>query len=142
MSKSKRETASSPAREERVRACFGCVGMAAAALSWGCAAVTTADGDRLPVRSERFAAYVEGVFREQNRVATELAFGLEDASAGSARFDALAAAEDALLSACAGLNELAAARRDGEDAGGLRGLRAARQAPECERAAAAAAAVL
>ena len=142
MSKPKRETPSSPRGAERLRACLGWIGVAAAALSSGCAAVTTEEGERLSVRSEGFAEYVERVFREQNRVATELAFALEDAPVGSARFDALDAAEELLLSACAGLNELAAARRDGGRAGGLRGLRAARQAPACERATSAAAAAL
>lgn len=107
----------------------------------GCAPVTTLDGERLPVRSEAFADYVEQVFREQNRVATELAFALED-SADPARLDALETAEDALFAACADLNAMAAARRDGRRMGAFRALAAARQAPECERAAAHARAAL
>lgn len=109
----------------------------------GCAVVTTADGSRLPVASDRFAAYAEQVFRAQNRVATDLAFALEDApNAESEEFEALESAEESLLTACAGLNEVAAARRDGGGLGARRQLRAARQAPVCERATAAAEAVL
>ena len=46
-----------------------------------CASVTTAAGERLALTSPEFRAYVERVFREQNRVASELAFELEDAAA-------------------------------------------------------------
>jgi hypothetical protein len=112
-------------------------------LTAGCATVTTAGGEDLRISSDRFAAYAERVFREQNRVASMLAFALvdvEDEDGPAAR--ALSAAEDDLLDACAGLNEVAARRRDGERPGVLRGLRAARGAPDCERATAAAAAVL
>lgn len=112
-----------------------CVAALVLAVVSGCAAVTTAEGERLALGSDEFAAYVERVFREQNRVATALAFALEDAQPASARFEALSAAEDTLLAACADLNALAAARRDGERLGPLKGLRAARGAPECERAA-------
>ena len=108
----------------------------------GCAAVTTADGERLRVTSDKFRDYAESVFRRQNRIATELAFALEDADPDGAAFDELAAAEDELLAGCAGLNEVAAAARDGERLGNGRRLAAARQAPDCERAADAAAAVL
>jgi len=107
----------------------------AAVLAAGCAPVTTLDGERLAVRSEAFADYVERVFREQNRVASELAFALED-TVDPARLDVLETAEDALFAACADLNEMAAARRDGRRMGAFRALAAARQAPECERAAA------
>ncbi|HEU4620260.1 MAG TPA: hypothetical protein VFV10_19645 [Gammaproteobacteria bacterium] len=108
----------------------------------GCASVTTAGGDELRIGSDRFSAYAEQVFREQNRVAGRLAFALDAEEEGSPRYRALADAEDALLEACTGLNEIAARRRDGRRAGALRGLRAARAAPDCERAAAAAAGVL
>lgn len=107
----------------------------------GCAPVVTLEGDRLAVRSDAFAAYVEQVFREQNRVATALAFALEDAW-DPERLDALEAAESSLLEACAGLNEIAAARRDGERLRRLRALDAARAAPDCERATSAARALL
>jgi hypothetical protein len=108
----------------------------------GCAAVRTADGQRLPITSDRFADYAERVFREQNRVATELAFALEDVAPEEAAFDDLDAAEEALLAECAGLNEVAAATRDGGRLGTRRRLDAARQAPACERATAAASAAL
>ncbi|HEX6993757.1 MAG TPA: hypothetical protein VF339_06375 [Gammaproteobacteria bacterium] len=131
MSKRKSESESfGPSRPAGI----GLVAAAAAAVV-GCAPVTTLDGERLPVRSDEFAAYVEDVFREQNRVASALAFALEDAT-DPARIDALETAEDALFAACDGLNALAAARRDGERTGPFRSLEAARRAPECERAAA------
>jgi hypothetical protein len=99
----------------------------------GCA-VTAADGRRLALGSDEFRAYAEEVFREQNRVATDLAFALEDADAGGAVPAALAGAEDALLEACARLNELATLRRDGENVGARRGARNARSVPGCEAA--------
>jgi hypothetical protein len=105
----------------------------------GCAAVATADGDRLALASAEFRAYVERVFREQNRVADELAFALE---APGAESDALAAEEQRLLAACAGVNELATARRDERRLGLRRNLSAARSVPHCETATRAAAAAL
>jgi hypothetical protein len=101
----------------------------------GCAAVPTADGERLRLASPEFRAYVEHVFREQNRVADELAFALE--APGSSR--ALAAAEERLLAACAEVNELATARRDETQLGIRASVRAARTVPGCEEAARAAA---
>ena len=105
----------------------------------GCAAVSTADGERLSLRSEEFRAYVDRVFREQNRVADELAFALE--AADGARNE-LAVAEQRLLDACAGVNELATARRDEVGLGVRRSLGAARSVPECEKATQAVAATL
>jgi len=131
VSKRKSESASS-GRSRAVR--IGLVA-AAAAGAVGCAPVTTLDGERLAVRSDAFAAYVEDVFREQNRVASALAFALEDET-DPARLGALETAEDALFAACADLNALATARRDGERVGPFRSLGVARRAPECERAAA------
>jgi hypothetical protein len=97
----------------------------------GCAAVSTAGGERLRLGSDGFRGYVERVFREQNRVADELAFAAE--APGPARA-ALAAAEDELLAACAGVNELATARRDGRRLGIGRSVRLAQSVPQCERA--------
>jgi len=109
--------------------------LASATLLAGCAAVTTADGSRLRFGSDEFRAYVEGVFREQNKTASDLAFALDDATAGGgAEPRELAAAEDALLAACAGLNELATSRRDAQHLGLRRSAAAARGAPDCERA--------
>ena len=107
---------------------------AAAWLAAGCAAVTTADGERLPVTSDRFRTYAEDVFRRPNQVATELAFALGDIDPDDAAFDELASAEDELLAQCEGLNEVAAAARDGETLGTGTRLDAARKAPDCERA--------
>lgn len=107
---------------------------AAAALA-GCASVTTADGRRVTVASSEFRDYVEAVFREQNRVADELAFALEDAAAPD---PALAGAEQTLQDACAAVNELATARRDGRPLGARRSLAAAKTVPQCEEAALAA----
>jgi hypothetical protein len=98
----------------------------------GCATVTTLDGERLTLTSTEFASYVERVFREQNRIADALAFALEGKPAG--RVD-LMEAEQSLLTACAGVNELATARRDGEGLGLKRGAANARSVPTCERAA-------
>lgn len=110
----------------------------AAALA-GCAAVVTADAERLRLTSPAFPGYVERVFREQNRIADQLAFALEAAPEPP---PALAAAEQALLRACAGVNELATARRDALPVGLRRSASLARGVPECERAARDAAAVL
>jgi hypothetical protein len=97
----------------------------------GCASVSTPDGERLGLGSAEFREYVERVFREQNRVADELAFELD--APGSPRAD-LAAAETELLAACAGVNELATARRDERRLGMRSSVRAARTVPDCERA--------
>ncbi|HET7132153.1 MAG TPA: hypothetical protein VFJ95_07890 [Gammaproteobacteria bacterium] len=109
---------------------------AALALA-GCAAVTTVDGQRLGLASADFRTYVERVFREQNRVASDLGFALEDRSD-----PALTAAEDELLAACAGVNELATLRRDEQRTGLRRGAAAARTVPACEQATRAARAAL
>lgn len=108
--------------------------LALLALS-GCAAVSTAGGERMKLQSDEFRAYVERVFREQNRVSGELAFAAE--APGPARA-ALAAAEEELLAACAGVNELATARRDQRRLGPARGIRLAQSVPDCERATSAA----
>jgi len=97
----------------------------------GCAAVPTADGQRLSLRSAEFREYVERVFREQNRVADAVAFALDAPGEQDAQ---LAAAEQELLAACAGVNELATARRDGRRLDMRDSLRAARSVPDCERA--------
>lgn len=107
----------------------------------GCA-VRSLDGERLPVRSEAFADYVETVFRRQNEVATELAFAFDDLDPGSELYARLENAESALLDACRGLNQIAQRRRDGDPLGGLGALSRARQAPACERATLAAEAAL
>lgn len=112
----------------------------AALAATGCAAVRTADGRRLPLASNEFRAYVEQVFRRQNAAASELAFALEDAS--DERATRLAGAEDELFDACAKLNRLATARRDGRSLSIRDAKRAAESAPACESAAAAARAVL
>jgi len=115
---------------------------AAAALPVACA-VTTADGTRLGLTSDEFRAYVERVFRDQNKVASHLAFALDDATtSGGPAPPELAAAEDALLKACSGLNELATSRRDQAELGVRKSARAARSAPDCERATRAAQAAL
>ena len=105
----------------------------------GCATVTTADGQRLALTSTEFASYVERVFREQNRIADALAFALEGEGAGRAD---LMEAEQSLLTACAGVNELATARRDGEGLGLKRSAANARSVPTCEREARVAAGLL
>lgn len=101
------------------------------ALLAGCAVVATADGERLSLTSNEFRAYVERVFREQNRVADEVAFALEGPGGAAPE---LAAAEQRLLDACAGVNELATARRDQQRLGMRRSAAAARTVPQCETA--------
>lgn len=112
--------------------------LAATLALQGCAAVSTVGGEQLSLRSPEFRAYVERVFREQNRVADALAFALEAAPARAG----LTAAEQALLTACAGVNELATSRRDERRLGPQHRLAAARSAPDCERATQSAATLL
>jgi hypothetical protein len=111
-------------------------------LAAACTSVTTLEGERLGLASPEFRAYVEGVFREQNRVATELAFALESETLAAADVASLEAADQELLVACEGLNEVAIGRREGSDLGRLRKAAAARRAPQCESAARAAAGLL
>jgi len=119
------------------------IGLLAVPLLASCASVTTADGRRVAFGSGEFRAYVESVFREQNKTASDLAFTLADAAgSGGAEPPELTAAEDALLAACTGLNELATSRRDEQRLGLRRRAQAARKAPECERATLAAQAAL
>ena len=78
--------------------------------------------------------------RQQNQVGTALLFALEDASAPTT--ERLTVLDEEMLSACAGLNELATARRDGRRLGLMQEARIAREAPACEMAAVRAQAVL
>ena len=103
--------------------------------SSGCASVRTVDGQNLRLGSDEFRDYVERVFREQNRVADAIAFALETPEAQDAE---LATSEQDLLAACAGVNELATARRDQRRLGLRSSVRAAKSVPNCERAARAA----
>ena len=97
----------------------------------GCAStVASLEGRNLRLSSPEFRLYFERVFREQNEVATALAFAQSDEEDGSE----LAALEDDLLAACAGLNELALARRDGRSLSRSRQARLAVTAPACEEA--------
>ncbi len=101
------------------------------ALLAGCASTVTAtDGRTLRLDSPEFRVYVERVFREQNAAATALAFAQEEAS--GVRYDRLLEFEDALLTACAELNALAAARRDSRALGVREQARMATTAPGCE----------
>ena len=85
----------------------------------------------MSLRSAEFREHVERVFREQNRVADAVAFALETPGAHESE---LGVAEQELLAACAGVNELATARRDQRRLGVRHSVRAARSVPECERA--------
>jgi hypothetical protein len=113
-----------------------------AALGLGGCAVTAANGTRMGLKSDEFADYVESVFRRQNEIASELALEIESEDPDSERYGVLDAAELELLNACVGINELAARQRDGDPLGGFKALKRARQAPECERSTANAAAAL
>jgi hypothetical protein len=110
-------------------------------LETACVSVTTLEGERLTAPSSEFRAYVEAVFREQNRVATDLAFALE-AAADAATQGAIEAAEGELIAACATLNEIATERRAERELSRQRQIAAARSAPQCERATHAAAGTL
>ena len=110
-------------------------------LGTGCVSVTTQDGERLTAPSSEFRAYIEAVFREQNRVATDLAFALESVSGGAAQ-DEIELAEGELIAACASLNEIATERRAGRELSRQRQIDAARSAPQSEQAARAAAVTL
>lgn len=99
------------------------------ACAAACATVTTADGRRLPVRSDAFRSYAETVFRQQNSTLDEVALRLDTGDDAP-----LESAELELLTQCEDLNELAQRRRDDLSVGlGLK-LRAARTTPDCERA--------
>lgn len=101
------------------------------ALLAGCATtVTTMDGRTLALNSTEFREYVERVFREQNQAATALAFAQDDSS--GTRYETLLELEDALLEACADLNEVAAARRDDRALGLRQQASMAATAPNCE----------
>lgn len=104
--------------------------------------MTSVDGDRMRLGSDRFADYVEATFRRQNEVSTDLAIEIDDQRVASARYATLETVERQLLAACRGLNELARAQRDGESISGLGGLNRARSAPDCEHATDIAAAAL
>jgi hypothetical protein len=126
--------------EARLRRRFGrmtayraLLGPSALLLGTACVSVTTLDGERLTAPSAEFRAYVETVFREQNRVATDLAFALESVT-DVASYDAIEGAERELITACAGLNEIATERRAGRELGQLRQAEAAKSAPQCEQA--------
>lgn len=105
----------------------------------GCAgSLTAADGQRMRLQSDEFAQYAERVFRLQNEVLDSLTFALDE----HADEMSLSAAEDEVLGACAGLNDMAVRRRSGGGQRPLRDLRAARAVPDCEVAAHAAARLL
>jgi hypothetical protein len=103
--------------------------LAATMILAGCA-VLTADGERLGLTSPEFRAYVERVFREQNKVADQFAFALEGERGAPA---GVTAAEQSLLEACAALNELATARRDERHLSLRQRSTAARSVPMCEQ---------
>jgi hypothetical protein len=105
---------------------------ASAGLLGACMApVRTSDGERLRLRSDAFAAYAERVFRLQNDVLDALAFAIDAAPEDSSAL----MHEDAVLAACAGLNEIAVRRRDGGGTRPLQDAATARRLPECETAA-------
>lgn len=105
----------------------------------GCAgSLITGDGEQLRIGSAAFAEYAEQVFRDQNEVLDRLAFALD----GHPENAALIAAEDQVLAACQGLNEIAVRQQRGEGIRPLRDARTARAVPVCEEAAAAAAELL
>lgn len=106
-----------------------------ALISAGCVAtVETLGGERHRVSSDAFRAYAEGVFRDQNRVASALAFRLDEArDLDREARAALEQAESRLLDDCGELNAVAVRRRDGQRRF-MADARAAATVPTCERA--------
>ena len=95
------------------------------------------------IGSAAYREYSEQVFRLQNRVASDLAFALDASDSGDRlAYDRLEQVDEALYEACALLNEVAVRRRDGRGRRLFADAKAARTAPECERAASAALGVL
>ena len=104
-------------------------------ISGGCiATVETLDGTRHRISSTAFRDYAAAVFREQNRVASALAFSMEEPALGEQELTALEAAESQLLDACGSLNEIAVRRRDDARRRPFADARAAKTVPDCERA--------
>jgi hypothetical protein len=117
------------------RVCSASTAVATGLAMGGCAGVIEhPDGHVIALNSKQFRLYVESTFRHQNKIADALAFALVDGEAVSG-LQSLEVAEQALLSACSGVNELATAARDGVELGALvkRGL--ARQVAGCQTAA-------
>ena len=114
--------------------CCGCL----AALAGCVGAITTPEGESMRLNSEQFRAYVAQTFRAQNRIADELAFAILDADeqGKSDYVRRLEVLDERLSIACAGINELAVAQRDGIDLGARRKLELARQVPGCDGVAA------
>jgi hypothetical protein len=97
--------------------------------------VTTMSGREMRITSREFREYAEAIFREQNELATELAFRLDDEEGfDSPSYLRLEAAEDDLLRACSELNDAAARQRDGDARGPFARLGVARSVAACERA--------
>jgi hypothetical protein len=101
----------------------------------GCAGVIEhPDGHVIALNSNEFRAYVESTFRYQNKIADALAFALVDGEPADS-LQSLEIAEQELMLACSGVNELAAAERDGVELGALVKLGLARQVADCQTAA-------
>ena len=113
--------------------CRALLSVSTLVIGTACVSVTTQDGQRLRAPSDEFRAYVESVFREQNRIGTDLAFALES-PADIAVQDNLETAESELIAACAELNEIASERRAGRDLERSLQVQAAKSAPQCEAA--------
>ncbi len=78
--------------------------------------VVTGDGERIRANSAAFREYAEQVFRVHNEVTTSMAYAideLEGADGTDEYRERLIAADDRMMQACATLDELALARRDG-----------------------------
>jgi hypothetical protein len=114
----------------------------AAGLTAACATVESVDGARYSMASADFRDYAESVFRRQNLALSDIAFALDSTDPGSADRRRLESAEEALLEACALLNEMAVRRRDGLQSGFGGRLQAGRSVPACERAVVQASALL
>jgi len=106
----------------------------ACVLAAGCAPVIQLqDGRTLRATDDEFRSHAEAVFRRQNRTLVEIGERSDSVSASdSAAAEALVRAEMQMLEACAPLNQLAIARRDGNSLPKPRLWEVAESVPECD----------
>jgi hypothetical protein len=97
----------------------------------------TGGGERLRSTSAEFRAYAEQVFRTHNDVTTSMAYAIDDlegAADADRRREGLIDADDRMMRACSGLNEIASARRDNRTVSLKKRAAAAKRVPDCELA--------
>ena len=104
----------------------------------GCAPyITAANGDRMRANSQEFRDYARHVFEMHNEAVTKIAYTLDDLESDPDqidRYNGIADADDHMMDACAGLDKLAIARRDGKQLKMSELAGVASSIPDCERA--------